>query len=721
MNWVLCTRRTLSVGLMALLTFGCATAQLDDGEYLYTGGSVQISGEEEAIPGRRSLERSVESNLTPQPNTSILGMRPGLWVYGVTEGAEDTVLRGWIRERFGESPVLFDEEIPAQTVPAIEDTLFNRGFFDADVSWDVEHARRTASIHYTVLTRPAWTIRSIDFPDEATDSLTQAIVDSAGGTLIETGVPYRLDTLVSERERIDRFLRERGFFAFNPAYIVFDAELEEQDRSVSLTVTLEAPEEARIAYEIGSIAVYADYSPDQELPSEASAEPAEDIQYFEDHPRFDPEHVLGALLFRPGDLHDRRTHIASLSRLNSMESFRFVNIRYQPDPESGLLHTEVLLTPLAQRSIEGELSAVQRFDGFAGPAFRVGYTDRNLYGGGERLNLGLGASLETRITGGSFRFEGYEIEIDGSIRFPRSVGPLTALGVISPYGRGSQLPRSSMRFALRRQDRFEGERVEEASTGISYEWPGAVSQEWRPVELTVIRRGRDEGVNELLLESVWRADTSDTIASTDLRYRLAADAVVGTEIFASRTFFRLDTDSRLFVPVIAESLLALRTRIGAGRAGGADSRLPDARRFIVGGSTGLRGFAPASFGPGTISPEDADDPSGDIRFESSVEYRFGIAGWVNGAVFADAGNTWKATGPERLRRAGQLFSESAVNLGAGLRVDPGILVVRVDLGVPLRRPWRDTGDRWITDGWDIGNPDWRRENLIINLAIGYPF
>lgn len=721
MRCILYTRRTLLIGLLALLTLGCATAQLDDGEYLYTGGSVQISGEDEAIQGRRSLERSVESSLTPQPNTSILGIRPGLWVYGVTEGAEDTLLRGWIRERFGESPVLFDEEIPAQTVPAIEDTLFNRGFFDADVSWDVEHARRTASVHYTVLTRPAWTIRSIDFPDEATDTLTQAIMDSSGATLVETGVPYRLDTLISERERIDRHLRERGFFAFNPAYIVFDAELDEQDRSVSLTVAIEAPEEARIAYEIGSIAIYADYAPDRTLPDEASAEPAEDIRYFEEHPRFDPERILGALLFRPGDIHDRRAHIASLSRLNSMDSFRFVNIRYQPDPDTGLLHTEVLLTPLAQRNVEGELSAVQRFDGFAGPAFRVGYTDRNLYGGGEQLNLGLGASLETRITGGSFRFEGYEIEMDGSIRFPRSVGPLTALGVISPYGSGSQLPRSSMRFAVRRRERFEGDRVEEASTGLVYEWPGTVSQEWRPVELTIIRRDEDEGVNQLLLESIWRADTSDTIATTDMQYRLAADAVAGTEVFESTTFVRLDTDSRLFVPVVADSLLALRTRIGAGRAGGAESRLPDARRFIVGGSTGLRGFAPASFGPGTISPEDTDDASGDIRFESSVEYRFRIAGWVKGAVFADAGNTWTATGPERLRSAGQLFSESAVNAGAGLRVDPGILVVRFDLGVPLRKPWRNAGDRWMTDGWDIGNRDWRRENLIINLAIGYPF
>lgn len=718
-------RCILFTATVALCLIGCATAQLDDGDRLYTGGSVHVSEKDEPIADRRSLERSLESQLAPRPNTSILGLRPRLWIYGLTERGEEGGVRRWVRERFGEAPVLFDESVPAQAVPAIEDTLFNRGFFDADVSYELDQSRRTVSVRYDVLTRPAWRVRSVRYPEEPTDPLTAAVIESVSGSgsLLETGVPYDLDRLISERERIDRFVRERGFFLFNTSHIVFDAELDALDRSVSLSVVVEAPDVARIAYEVGSIAIYADYAPDRELPAEASADPAENIEYFESHPRFEPEHIVGALSFRPGDVHDRRTHTASLSRLNSMETFQFVNIRYQPNPETGLLHAEVLLTPRAQRNVQGEVSAVQRFGGFAGPAAGIRYTDRNLSGGGERLNVGLGASLETRITGGSFRLEGYEVELGGAIRFPRSVGPLSGLGLIDTYGGGTRLPRTSMRLAMRRRERFRGERIDEASSGLSYEWPGTISHEWRLIDLTVIRR-RDadtDAAYQLLLESSWLSETAGTIAATDLRYRLGGEATVGTEALESTTFLKIDTDSRLFVPLLAGTLLASRVRAGAGVAGGAGATLPEPRRFVAGGSSGLRGFVPGSFGPGTIAPGGAEDASGEIRLVSSLEYRFGIVGWLKGALFADAGNTWMMSGPERLQSLGQIFSESAVNVGAGIRIDPEILVVRLDAGVPVRRPWREPGDRWVIPSWDIGSREWRRENLIINLAIGYPF
>lgn len=713
------TRRFSLILLAALLFAGCATAQLDEDEQLYTGSSVSIQSddpENEPVPRRRALERSLESRLSPQPNTSILGIRPALWIHGITASADDAGLRRWVRDRFGEPPVLFDESIPLQMAPALQDTLFNRGFFDAEVQWDVEQGNRTASVRYQIETGPAWTIRELVFPDGSADELEEAIAESLGETILETGVAYDLDTLIEERERIDRFVRERGFFAFSPSGIVFDADLDASNRTVSLTLSVEASDEARIPYHIDTIAIYADYSADEPLPEDVSREPEDGVSYFEEFPRFDPERILGALLFRPGDRYDRRLHSASISRLTSMDVFRFVNIRYQPDADTGTLHAEVLLTPLAQRNVQGEISAVQRFDGFAGPAFRVGYIDRNLTGGGERLELGFGTSLETRITGGSFRLEGYELEVDGSIRFPRSVGPLTALGLLNPYGSGSQLPRTTMDFSLRRQERFEAERIEEARIGVSYAWPGTVHVEWSPLELTVIRElETDEpGTNQFLLETSVRADRSGQAALLDTQYRLGADATAGTETLDGVTFLRVDTDSRVFVPLIGESLLAARVRAGAGAARGDDASLPLARQFVVGGSTGLRGFQPASFGPGSLPPDEDTDASGELRFEGSIEYRFGIAGWVKGAVFADAGNAWMLSGEDMIQRPSDILTQSAVNIGAGIRVDPGILVVRLDAGVPLHRPWLEAGERWNTGGWD-------RDDVVINLAIGYPF
>ena len=59
----------------------------------------------------------------------------------------------------------------------------------------------------------------------------------------------------------------------------------------------------------------------------------------------------------------------------------------------------------------------------------------------------------------------------------------------------------------------------------------------------------------------------------------------------------------------------------------------------------------------------------------------------------------------------------ALNSGFGLRIDPGVIVIRLDLAAPLRRPDLPAGDRWVFD--DL-NKQWNR-NFILNIAIGYPF
>lgn len=72
------------------------------------------------------------------------------------------------------------------------------------------------------------------------------------------------------------------------------------------------------------------------------------------------------------------------------------------------------------------------------------------------------------------------------------------------------------------------------------------------------------------------------------------------------------------------------------------------------------------------------------------------------------------SGEDMIQRPSDVLTQSALNIGAGIRVDPGILVVRLDAGVPLHRPWLESGERWNTSGWD-------RDDVVINLAIGYPF
>jgi len=101
-----------------------------------------------------------------------------------------------------------------------------------------------------------------------------------------------------------------------------------------------------------------------------------------------------------------------------------------------------------------------------------------------------------------------------------------------------------------------------------------------------------------------------------------------------------------------------------------------------------------------------------------------LSGFIHGAVFVDAGNIWLFnSNPEK---PGSRFSKSflsalAVGGGVGLRFDVSFLVVRLDLAIPFRKPWLPEGDRWVLSEIDFSNSTWRRENIVWNLGIGYPF
>jgi outer membrane protein assembly factor BamA len=115
---------------------------------------------------------------------------------------------------------------------------------------------------------------------------------------------------------------------------------------------------------------------------------------------------------------------------------------------------------------------------------------------------------------------------------------------------------------------------------------------------------------------------------------------------------------------------------------------------------------------------------GDIKLEINTEYRANLYQFLNGAVFFDAGNIWTYYDDPRFpggQFTSNFYKELAVDGGVGLRLDFNVVLVRLDLGIPSRKPWLPEGQRWVFDKVDFGSSSWRNENLIFNLAIGYPF
>jgi outer membrane protein assembly factor BamA len=98
-----------------------------------------------------------------------------------------------------------------------------------------------------------------------------------------------------------------------------------------------------------------------------------------------------------------------------------------------------------------------------------------------------------------------------------------------------------------------------------------------------------------------------------------------------------------------------------------------------------------------------------------------------GALFLDAGNVWIAdnkfnTWPsEAIFKMDKFYKDFYIGGGAGLRFDFDYFAIRLDLGFPIRVPYGDEDKKWVIKDARPFNNDWIRENLVFNIAVGYPF
>ena len=110
--------------------------------------------------------------------------------------------------------------------------------------------------------------------------------------------------------------------------------------------------------------------------------------------------------------------------------------------------------------------------------------------------------------------------------------------------------------------------------------------------------------------------------------------------------------------------------------------------------------------------------------EGNIEYRSWLFWKFESALFLDVGNIWSIT-PED-KRAGAVFKptsfykELAMGYGLGLRLNLGVFLLRLDMGVKLHDPSVKEGDtnpaHWIPFDRSLQGDD-----LAFHFGVGYPF
>ena len=751
----------LGVLLFAILgfQFSCSVKKyIPEDEFIYDGAQVEI--EQTEGESDKDMKQIVSEALSRNVNTKFLGSYPGLYFHFKTQREKPGFINKFFNKQIGEEPLYFSDVNVETAEKIINNRLVNNGFFSGQIQSEIaaDSSKRNLKVNYKIELTEPYRMSSFKLEKTQSDSLQfyKDLEASLKKSEIKTGMQFDLALFKNERERINKYLKKRGYYNFNSDFLIFESDTNQYDQKkfdLFLRLKNEVPQRAISPYVIDEVNIY----PNRRLEDEKSGRDTmnfEGMNFIQDPLFFKPKRLNPYVLIESGDFYNSEKSRFTSRRLSSIQTYKFVNIEYSetdtvPD-ENGHRHlkTDIHLSPLNKRALLLELQAVTKSNNFAGPNLSITYSNRNLFKGGELLSISANVGYEQQFFGqtGDRGLSSVQLGLNTSLTFPRLIFPID-LNESFEYA----IPKTKVSLGVDFLRRSQLYTLSSVSTSFGYLWEGNsfVTHQLRPINIEYVNLSNTssefEGIldeNPFLRRSFEQQfiaglvygftynEIKDQNTSEGINFSFNYDmAGNGLDLFSNSNsdepkrflgleyahYIKADIDLRYHLK-FGDNNQKLVGRIfaGAGQPLGDTESLPFVKQYFSGGPYSVRAFRIRSLGPGTYRPEDGSnsffDQAGDLRLEGNLEYRFPIFSFLKGAVFADAGNVWLMNENSALpggKFSSNFMNELGMGSGVGLRIDIQGFVIRFDLAAPMKRP---------AQNWDF-----EFNNTILNFAIGYPF
>lgn len=766
--------KSLLVSGLASTVISCSNTRfLKEGQMLYTGAKVKIENDTIPKKEKQNLQSALEANLTPKPNSTFLGMRPKLYFYNIAkEPKKDKGFNYWLKYKMGEKPVLLGDVDREFNKDIIENYSENKGYFNARATYDTVSKNKKAQVIYTVRPGARYLVDGVKFQKDST-LVNQEIQSLTNKTLLKNGQPFDLDVIKAERERIDNGLKERGFYYFHPDNIIVQADSTvSKNHKVELNVKLKenTPDLATQQFSIDKVVVFPNYNIQDvkdgkySIPmnqDSLSKYAFDDIYVIDPQHKFKPKIFDRALYFKKGDLYNRSNHNLTLNRLISLGVFKFVKNEFiTSDSLQHKFDAYYLLTPKKIQSLRLEALGRTNSANYAGSELNLNWTHRNFFRGAEQFKAAIYGAFDFQMGGAQDANNIFRAGTNVQLSIPRIVAPFRF------HSSSEFVPRTNITLGYEFQNRTKYYTINNFTASFGYLWKenARKEHELKVIDITLVSPQKvtdlyttESATNPAMQRVVAKqlifgptysyTYTNTMLPKTNTFYYKGTLDLAGNitglvtgadakndkqkEIFGIpfSQYAKIENDFRFYHKFTEKSSLATRLIGGIAYPYGNSEFVPFSKQFFSGGSNSIRAFRARTLGPGSFDPRTIDqgiyfDQSGDIKLELNAEYRANLYKFLNAAVFVDAGNIWLINN-DTSRPGGKFtkdfLNEIAVGAGVGLRLDFSILILRLDLAMPLRVPYYAKGDRWTFDKINFGDPNWRKDNLVFNIAIGYPF
>ncbi len=719
------------------------------------------------------VKDEVEAALDCAPSGAFLGssyfvspLPIRLWIYN--KYANSTSGFGkWMRNSFGAEPVLMNTVNPEVRALVAKNVLRNNGFFNADVDYFTipQKNPKKEKLQYTVTPGRLYvidTLKHVGFPPYV-DSLIRT--DDNVELKLLRGAPFSIEQLDKERTRISNFLRNRGYYYYNPAYSTFLADSVSTPGMVEVRLgpVADMPAEAMKQWYLGKMNIVIRKSNYEPL-TDTLSHRFFSMAFSGKKPPLRPGVILRDIKLRPRQLFSQEKFEESVSVLNSMGLFSMANFTFAPRDTTAACDTlDMILNCTLDKPYDVAVEANYKLksNDRTGPGMLLELTRRNVFRGGEKLSLSLRGSYEWQtgknVDGSSSTINSYEYGGSVKLEYPRIEAPFNMFRRHRFYAPPSTLI-SVSGDVLNRADFFKMLTVGGALT-YKFRTSKFSDHEFSPFLLdynylysTTAKFDSIVEANPAIYVSMrnqfvpkmkytysyrqsplthrhpitWETTITESGNALSLAYMASGKKFNAKQkdLFGNpfAQFLKVNSNFRKSWTLNRKSQLVGRVALGVLWAYGNSERAPYMEQFYVGGANSLRAFTIRSIGPGKyVAPSTTYsylDQTGDVKFEMNLEYRFNLTGSLNGAVFLDAGNVWlmreDKDRPDAEFCFDSFYKQLATGTGLGIRYDMDFIVLRFDVGVALHVPY-ETGKSGYY------NIPKFSDGLGYHFAIGYPF
>ena len=770
------SRRLLYAALLVVIVLlaGCnATKYVPEGKYMLNKVDVQLDNE-------HISKEELKAHVKQKGNLRILGfLKFHLWMYNLSSKEREN---DWLK-RIGEAPVIYEEYQTQRSIDQMNVYLRNKGYYNAVILDSLVYNPRKPKVNqmYRLIAGKPYTIRNLSY-DISDPEIKNIVLNDSVGQLIKVNRVFDVDVLNTERNRITRMLKNKGYYQFSEDYISYVADSSLYSKQVDLTLKIEdaKPEtttfEAHKKFRIDKFQINSDFIPAhiQSKTAVLSATIRDGNYSFicQGKPNYKP--VLFKDLNRISDStyfcleNVEKTYRA----LNRLRQFKVININFAetdsvPARGEGMLDCNFQLSPLPRQGISVDVEGTNSSGNF-GVAGNLNVQHRNVFRGAEVFDFQIRGAMERQQTisgSNNLDFNTREFGLETGITFPKFLNPLGSNRYF-----GFQIPQTKLSIGYNYQHRPDYTRTI-SNFRFGYYWKSSefVTQTFNLLDFNFVRltEFNEEFINSIKDFYIKASFTDHLISATnyswvfnnqnlnrtgDYRYVKinleSAGNLLGLysglinkdksskidtetneqiryyEILRTRfaQYLKSDFEYKYNHQVDKYNSVVGRAFVGIGIPYGNLDVLPFEKKYFTGGANGIRAWQVRTLGPGSYAAPLSSYPNqlSDIKLEGNLEYRFRLLAMVEGALFMDAGNIWAINSKDN--REGAVFKFN--NFYNQIAVGTGF-GLRFDFDYFLFR--LDLGmklrDPSLNEGrrWIPGNYKINAETFNLSFAIGYPF